>query len=426
MREDFLHYVWRSKQLQHVEFKTVQGDTVRIEDPGSFNKNQGPDFLYARIYINDTLWVGHLEMHLKSSDWHKHNHGADAQYRNCILHVVWEHDTPVGMNNHELPCVELKQWVDVSLLERYQSLQNQLDDIPCCRLVKNVPGVIISNQLYRSMFERLEQKTEKLRRKLLELRGDWEALIAYQILTYLLAPVNQKPAEQLIQNLSWKTIIKIRENLHTLESYLFGVASFLNKPSEDTYVQSLGREFGYLKKKFKISEMAMVEWKYSRLRPAHFPEIRLAQWASFLHHRPYFFSQILECSSGKQIKKLLEIPLEGYWKHHYTLRDAHHKNEIKHTGHLTVDVLIINAVVPILFANGYEQSDLKRQQWALQLLEEIKAERNQYTRYWEQKMVACRNASQSQALIHQMSNYCIYRRCLECQIGHYILTNTPA
>ncbi len=74
---------------------TTQGQTLEIIDPGLHNRNAGPDFLNARIKIGDTLWVGSVELHTRSSDWQRHRHHLDPAYNNVILHVAEQIDAPV-------------------------------------------------------------------------------------------------------------------------------------------------------------------------------------------------------------------------------------------------------------------------------------------------------------------------------------------
>ena len=40
-------------------------------------------------------WFGSVEIHVKSSDWHKHKHSDDPNYENVILHVVYEYDQAI-------------------------------------------------------------------------------------------------------------------------------------------------------------------------------------------------------------------------------------------------------------------------------------------------------------------------------------------
>ena len=93
--------------------------------PGTLNKHAGPDFLEAKIKIGNTLWVGNIEVHLKSSDWKKHQHEQNENYSNLILHVVYEHDEEVEThNNSQFPTIELKYHLDKKWLYKYESMMN--------------------------------------------------------------------------------------------------------------------------------------------------------------------------------------------------------------------------------------------------------------------------------------------------------------
>src|SRR5690606_34557726 len=95
MREDFLHYIWKYKKFDASNLKTASCESVFMASIGQHNENAGPDFFNARLKIDDQLWAGNVEIHIKSSDWFLHNHENDKAYDNVILHVVWEHDTDV-------------------------------------------------------------------------------------------------------------------------------------------------------------------------------------------------------------------------------------------------------------------------------------------------------------------------------------------
>ena len=89
MNEDFLHYVWKYKVFSKVYFKTTNQDDLVIIKPGLHNTNAGPDFLNAHLKIENQIWIGNVEIHLKSSDWYAHHHEVDKNYDAVLLHVVW-------------------------------------------------------------------------------------------------------------------------------------------------------------------------------------------------------------------------------------------------------------------------------------------------------------------------------------------------
>ncbi len=64
MREEILHYIWKFQNYNHSQLQCAKGNQLAIIHPGLHNRNQGPDFLDAKIKINDTFWAGNIEIHI--------------------------------------------------------------------------------------------------------------------------------------------------------------------------------------------------------------------------------------------------------------------------------------------------------------------------------------------------------------------------
>ena len=90
-------------------------------------------------------------------------------------------------------------------------------------------------------------------------------------------------------------------------------------------------------------------------------------------------------------------------------------------GTATADLLIINAVVPLLFCYGKLHKDESICETAIQFLEETEAEDNAIIRHFAQCGIAAQNAMQTQALLHLYNMYCKRKRCLECRIGNVLM-----
>src|SRR6266542_139609 len=88
--EKLLQYIWQFQYFNKSELQTTAGEKLQIIFPGKLNTNQGPDFTNAQIKIDNTTLVGSIELHLKASQWNEHGHNNDANYKNVILHVVFE------------------------------------------------------------------------------------------------------------------------------------------------------------------------------------------------------------------------------------------------------------------------------------------------------------------------------------------------
>ena len=86
-----------------------------------------------------------------------------------------------------------------------------------------------------------------------------------------------------------------------------------------------------------------------------------------------------------------------------------------------VSNIIINTIVPVLFAYGHYYGNNDYKQKALQWLEEIDAEINTVTKGFLHLDVSCKSAFDSQALLELKTNYCDKKKCLDCGIGNLLL-----
>ena len=112
MEEDCLHFLWNQQKFPHDNLKTTQGSSLQVVRQGVYNTHAGLDFSDARLKISVLDWVGHFEIHLKSSDWFEHQHQQDSYYDAVILHVVWGDDVPVvAQSSMPQPTSELSRIV---------------------------------------------------------------------------------------------------------------------------------------------------------------------------------------------------------------------------------------------------------------------------------------------------------------------------
>src|SRR5690606_37612693 len=105
------------------QLKTASGKEIEIINQGVHNLDSGPDFFNAKIKIDNQLWAGNVEIHIKSSDWYVHHHETDSAYDAVILHVVWQDDVEVyRKDNSVVPILILKDKVDNQVFRSYQNL----------------------------------------------------------------------------------------------------------------------------------------------------------------------------------------------------------------------------------------------------------------------------------------------------------------
>jgi hypothetical protein len=424
MKEEFLYYIWENRLLNK-DLQTTEGEKVDVVATGYRNTNSGPDFLEAKIQIGDKLWAGHVEIHVKSSDWNRHGHQTDKAYKNVILHVVYENDMQVN----DIPTLELKGHFDESLFAQYQKLISSKNWIPCEKSIAQVPVFTRLSWFDRMAVERLESKSETVTKILNANQFDWEDALYKLLMRYFGLKVNNEAFETLANLLPFKTLLKHADNLLQVEAMLMGCAGFLEADFTEEYPLLLKREFAVMKAKFNLLTMPAERWKFMRMRPSNFPTIRLAQMAQLIHKNGCLFSKIREAKNAAEVKVLFDVKTSEYWETHWRFNPPaplkrgtlNHIQKAKHLGETTADVLIINAVTPLLFCYGKLHKDESVCDTAMQFLEETEAEDNAIIRHFAQCGIKAENAMQTQALLHLYNMYCKRKRCLECRIGAVLL-----
>ena len=415
MREEFLYYLWENRLIDKA-LQTTEGEDVDVVATGYRNTDSGPDFLEARIQIGDKLWAGHVEIHVKTSDWNRHGHQTDKAYKNVILHVVYENDTKVN----DIPTLELKGHFDETLFANYQRFISSKNWIPCEKSIAKVPVFTRLSWLDRMAVERLESKSDTVIKILNANQYDWEDALYKLLMRYFGLKVNNEAFETLSNILPFKTLLKHADNLVQVEAMLMGCAGFLEDDFTEAYPLLLKREFNVMKSKFNLVTMPAERWRFMRMRPSNFPTIRLAQMAQLIHENGCLFSKIREAKNGNEVKTLFDVAASEYWETHWRF-GVPTESKSKHLGDTTADVLMINAVAPLLFCYGKLHKDESVCETAMQFLEETEAEDNAVIRHFASCGIEAQNAMQTQALLHLYNMYCKRKRCLECRWGNVLM-----
>lgn len=425
IKEDLIHYYWHTGKLRQLHLKTTDGNTLKILKPGTYNTNQGPDFLFAQIEIDGVIWNGHVEMHVHSSDWIKHKHDVDPNYATIILHVVWKHDKAIFFNHCEIPTLELFSLISDEEISTYQYLMNNIQQIPCSNLRSDVPMLTIHSQIESASIERINSKTDLLLMQLSNNKSDWETLFYQKFCHYLVTPVNSSAMNELTTKVTWHLLKKYLDDPFKMEALLFGASGLLEDPHNDPYLTKLKQEATFLINLHNIKPMKKNSWNFLRLRPAHFPTIRLAQIATFFHRNPNTFNNLLLLDHLKDIQTMFKVQASEFWDMHYTFENSTAKPTVKKLGSTISDSILINVICPILYIYGEYIQDSVLKNKVLGFLECIKAEENKFTRLWIKTGQKIENARQSQGVLQQINEYCLKNACLKCRIGHHLMnTNT--
>jgi len=419
MNEQLLQYIWKYRLMDPFP-ETTDNDRVTILHPGIQNGDGGPDFFNARIRINDTVWAGNIELHVKASDWILHRHNSDPAYDNVILHVVYENDQPVRQRRRgTIPTLVLKNNFPKVLEDRYTEIMQAHQWIPCYNIVRGKAGHVFRLWAPALAAERLELKSGFLYR-LLDECGDWDEVLYIFLCCNFGFRINSLPFELLARSLPLRVVRRNMDDPFRLEALFYGQSAVKMKGSGSRYVSSLISEYRHQKAKYQLKPLKPGLWKYLRLHPANFPDIRISQLVNCLVKCRLDLRSLLNPSGISGLEDMFRVSASGYWDTHYRFGRTG-RNFRKQLGEDSINLLIINMVIPALFAYGSAHAVSPSGIKAIEMLEELKGETNREISGWRSLGIDPANALESQALIHLKRNYCDRKRCLECRIGLKIL-----
>ena len=420
MREDLLQYIWKFQYFNSNELQTINGDVIQVIHAGTHNLNQGPDFLEAKIKINNTIWAGNIELHINSSHWNLHNHSSDSNFNNIILHVVWNHDIEIkDVNGNNLPTIELQNRVSKLLLEKYRKLMEETHFISCENQLDNLNELTLSSWKQRLVAERLISRSERIIGILKETNFHWEETFWWLIAANFGLKVNSEMFMKMAKTIPVATLAKHKNNIIQIEALLFGQARLLSGEFTEKYALMLQKEYRFYQKKYQLKPVEG-EIHFLRMRPANFPTIRLAQLAMVIQQSEHLFSKIKETDSVADLKKMFNVATNDFWNYHYSF-EQETAFKIKNLGKQMIDNIIINTIVPIVFSYGLHNNDETYKEKAISWLEDISPEKNSITEGFVNIGFPNKNAFDSQALLQLKNEYCDHKYCLQCAIGNSIL-----
>ncbi len=419
MDEYFLQFLWKFQKFETSPLTLTNGESLVVFRPGFQNNHSGPDFHEARIKINELTWSGSVEIHYRSSDWIRHQHQKDSAYENVVLHVVWIADQEILIDDTPIPTFEMSRFVEEKLESNYRKYISRPDTILCSGHMPQIQSIQKRAMLDRALMDRLETKSHFVLELLAQKGGDWEAVTYQMIARNFGFKTNAGSFAGLATSLPYSVVRKHHGDPFKMDALIFGMAGFLEE-SSDEYQNQLLEEFSFLAKKYQLTPiLSRHHWKHSKMRPANFPTVRLAQFSALLAHNQGLFNSLIRLETKIEIKNFLKKPPNEYWKNHYDFGKLMDKKTS--LGESSLNLIMINTAAPILAAYGKHLDNISYIERAQAILEAIKPESNNITRQWVVLGMEAENAADSQSLIHQYNTMCLKKKCLECNIGMSIL-----
>ena len=422
MKEELLHFIWKYKLFYTQTLKTQSNQSIDIISVGTHNFNSGPDFLNAKIRIDDQLWAGNVEIHVKASDWYVHGHENDSNYDALILHVVWENDVAVfDTSNNRLPTLVLKEFVSKDLLQSYQRLfAKSKKFINCEKLVNDLDAFVLSNWIERMYLERLGRKAETIRELLNTTENNWEAVLFQMLAKNFGLKVNGAAFFKMATDIDFSIVRKESQSLTRLESLLFGQLGMLNANVDSSYFRTLKKEYEYQTKKYKLSK-SLNTIEYFRLRPTNFPTIRIAQLTNLIFEKKQLFTDLMAMDLVEKFYAYFNTGTSPFWETHYTF-ETESKKSRKKLSKPFIDLLLINTIIPLKFVYLKQQGKFELEPF-LKLIKALKPEKNGIIEKYKDLSFPTTNAFETQALLELKNNYCTPQKCLQCAIGNKLLRN---
>lgn len=426
--ESLLQYMWEHRLWDERRCRTITGEAVSVIDPGHRNNDAGPDFFNAKITIGGRLWAGNVEIHTRASEWHRHGHDSDPTYKNVILHVVSESDCTIARQDGSCIPQMIMPFVP-DFRERYrQMVENTTQTPPCASELANTPSIYITEWLSALGFERLHSKADRVRHWLRQLDGDWQATAYVSLARALGFGTNSDAFELLARSTPLRHLLRHSNDPELLMAALYGQAGFLDAETLETddpddvyYRENLRRHYLFLRSKYGWPENApRPAWRLARMRPPNFPHRRIALLVAMLTGGFSFGRSLGHIETTDQARALFDHRLPAYWTDHYDFgkRTATIRRALSPE---SVNTLIINSVVPLMYAYAEAFGNEKASDRAIDMLMSLPAESNYIIRDFSSAGITAHDSFTSQALIQLHNEYCHQHKCIYCRLGRRFL-----
>lgn len=413
-----MYYLWQNPQFMVYPLHTTDNRSLSIVRAGQLNSNSGPDFLFSQIQLNQITWIGHVEMHVQSSDWYAHNHHTDVAYNNVILHVVWEDDVQVHSSDDEpIPTLVLQNYVNEQILGRIQALSDSEQWIPCADQLATITHFRQMAFFDRLFVERLANKTKVFQQWLSQSANDWEAVLFVALAKGFGLALNGMAFAAIAQSIPFNIIRKSTDPIE-IEAILLGQAGLLDSDVEDAYKDKLKRMYQYACQKYKLKKIDE-KVKFFRTRPSGFPSIRLSQLAQLYTKHTHLFDKIINGDCKDKVSAFFEVEASPFWHTHYVFG----KENVKRKKVLTasfIDLLTINTLIPFLFCY-YKANGVEKIEGLIHWASSLKPESNGIIRAFSSLGISTASALDSQALLQLKHYYCEEKKCLSCSFGHELI-----
>jgi hypothetical protein len=366
--ERLLQAIWHHQRLQRDRLQTADGKSVRVLHPGFASVEGGPDFRGAVIQIGDAApCSGDVEIDLRVGGWRAHGHDRNPNFKNVLLHVVWDDARPMP---NAPPVLPLSHSLDAPLGELGLWLENDSPRVlpenlrgQCCVVLRELDETRQGKILDSAARVRFQAKAGQFRAR--ARHAGWEQALWEGLFRALGYKHNIWPMQNLAESrLRWTPGA---DTAFALQARLLGISGLL--PAELTRAQK--STDGYLRRiwdcwwrerdAFSDCILPRTVWKFHGLRPANHPQRRLALAAHWL--AADHLIQKLENWCARELpdkmlpgslREIFEVERDEFWSWHWTFRSARLKSPQPLLGDARVTDLAMNVILPWLWTRAAE------------------------------------------------------------------------
>lgn len=366
--ERLLQAVWQHQRLQRDRLQTLDGQPVQVLHPGFLNREGGPDFRDALIRLgDDTPRRGDVEVDLRAGGWRAHGHDRNPNFKNVILHVVWEADrsAQAGLavlplrSALDAPLGELARWLGSESAGAFpESLQGK-----CSAPLRELSAEPLTALLREAAIVRLHSKASQFQARARSV--GWEQALWEGLFRALGYKHNVWPMQTLAESrFRWSEgcagAVQFQGRLLGLSGLLPAELS-PPKSAAACYVRSVWDWWWRERETFADCVLPRAAWHLAGLRPANHPQRRLALAAHWLatgrlpsRLERWCAKDVGDAELVPTLLDLLQSPEDGFWSWHWTLRSARFTRPQPLLGATRVTDLAVNVVLPWLWVRTLE------------------------------------------------------------------------
>jgi len=443
--EKLLQAVWQHQRLKRNELKTADGKAMRVLHPGFASAEGGPDFRGAVLqFENEPPVSGDVEIDLQTAGWRAHGHDINPNFKNVILHAVWD-GTPNSGSDRTFPLatLPLQNFLDASPAELALALENE-SGLPenlrgkCSAPLRELSAPQLTELLHAAAKVRFQNKAGAILAR--AKNSGWEQALWENLFRALGYKHNVWPMQNLAETKSRWT--RGAESAFEIQARLLGVSGLLPdeltraQKSSDTFLRRAWDFWWRDRDEFENCILPHEVWKFHGLRPANHPQRRLALASHWLASEnlvskieAWCAAEISDSTLLDSLHKIFQVQRDEFWSWHWTFKSARMAKPHPLLGAARVTDLAVNVVLPWLWIRAREGGNKK-------ILREVErrffawpaAEDNSILKLARQRLLGTSNArvlkgaAAQQGLMQIVRDFCEHSNavCADCRFPELV------